>query len=58
MSLENRIDKVFSDLFPVNRSLTGKGVDKTFEYIIEHFVPNGEVKSISSGTKVFDCSSR
>ena len=54
MSLENRIEKVFSDLFPINRSLTGKGVDKTFDYIIKHFMPNGEVKSISSGTKVFD----
>ena len=54
MSLDNRIKKVFSDLFPINRSLTGKGVEETFNYILKDFLPNGEVKSISSGTKVFD----
>lgn len=54
MNLESRIEKVFSDLFPINRSLSGEGVDKTFDYLIEHFLPSGEVKSISSGMKVFD----
>ena len=54
MSLERRVDKVFTDLFPINRSLTGKGVEETFNYLIEHFLPDAEVKSIPSGTNVFD----
>jgi len=54
MSLENRIESVFSDLFPINRSLTGKGIEETFNYLLKHFLPNGEVKSIFSGTQVFD----
>ena len=54
MRLESRIEKVFSDLFPINRSLSGKGVDETFAYLVKNFLPNGEVKSISSGMKVFD----
>jgi aminopeptidase-like protein len=32
----------------------GKGVYETFNYLLEHFLPNGELKSISSGTQVFD----
>ena len=54
MDLEKRVEKIFADLFPFNRSLTGKGVNETFNYLLENFLPNGEVKSISSGTQVFD----
>lgn len=54
MSLERRVEKVFSDLFPINRSLTGKGVHQTLNYLLENFLPNGELKSIPSGTQVFD----
>ncbi len=54
MSLEERIEKVFADLFPINRSLTGKGVYETFNYLLENFSLNGELKSIPSGTQVFD----
>ena len=54
MNLQTRVEKVFLDLFPINRSLTGKGVYNTFNYIIENFIPNAKVKSIPSGTQVFD----
>ena len=54
MNIDKRIKKVFADLFPINRSLTGKGVEETFNYLLKYFLPNGEIKSIPSGTKVFD----
>ena len=54
MNISERVDKTFSDLFPFNRSLTGRGVLQTFEYIKENFLPNAEVKSVASGSKVFD----
>ena len=52
--LKQRIEKTFADLFPFNRSLTGSGVTKTFDYIKENFLPESEIKSIASGSKVFD----
>lgn len=54
VTLKERIDKTFSDLFPVNRSLSGAGVDSTFEYLIANFLPEAELQSIKSGTQVFD----
>lgn len=54
MSLKKRVESAFSDLFPINRSLTGKGVHKTFDYLLNNFPLHGEVKSVPSGTKVFD----
>lgn len=54
MNLEDKIERVFSDLFPINRSLTGNGVHETFDYLLENFLPNGEIKSVSCGTQVFD----
>ena len=40
-------------LWPLYRSLSGEGVRLTFDYILE-YLPNLKVKSISSGSKVFD----
>ena len=54
MNLQTRVKKTLLDLFPINRSLTGKGVLNTFDYLIENFFPNGKIKSIPSGTQVFD----
>jgi len=54
MTLEHRIEQVFSDLFPINRSLTGKGVEETFAYLQDHFLPDAEIHSIASGAQVFD----
>lgn len=42
-----------NDLFYLCRSITGIGVRKTFKVIKKYF-PNLQVKSIKSGTKVFD----
>ena len=54
MSLKKRVDAAFSDLFPINRSLTSRGVYETFDYLLNNFHFDGEIKSIPSGTKVFD----
>ena len=40
-------------LYPINRSLTGQGVRKTLR-IIKKEIPKLQIKSIKSGTKVFD----
>lgn len=53
MKLETQVKKIFHDLFPINRSLTGKGNDETFLYLQKYFL-NSEIKSIPSGTKVYD----
>ena len=42
-----------TDLFPINRSLTGSGVRQTLDYL-RNIIPNLEVHSVASGTKVFD----
>lgn len=41
------------ELFPIGRSLTGKGVRKTFE-LIQREVPEFQMKSIPCGETVFD----
>ena len=51
--LVKKVDKILNDLFPLNRSLTGSGVLKTFEYI-KKFLPDAKIKYLKSGTKVFD----
>ena len=40
-------------LFPINRSITGKGTLKTLSIIKKEF-PKLKIKSIKSGTKFFD----
>jgi aminopeptidase-like protein len=42
-----------TELFPLNRSLTGKGTEQTLEYL-KNLLPDLEIKSINSGEKVFD----
>jgi len=41
------------DLFPLNRSLSGKGVRSTLNYF-KNITPELEIKEIASGSKVFD----
>jgi aminopeptidase-like protein len=41
------------DLFPINRSLTGKGVRETLEYL-SGLIPDMSIYSVKSGTKAFD----
>jgi len=41
------------DLFPLCRSLTGKGTLETLEYL-QNLVPQLKILSVSSGTKVYD----
>ena len=41
------------ELFPFNRSITGKGVRKTLKYIKKK-IPKLKIKSIKSGVKCFD----
>ena len=48
------ITKSLKKLFPLNRSLTGKGNLQTLEYIKKCFLPNLQIKKVKSGTKVFD----
>lgn len=54
MFLEQDIDKVLEDLFPINRSLTGDGTLETIEYIQKNILENSTKKSIPSGSKAFD----
>ena len=49
----NDIHKFASQLWPLNRSLTGEGLRETLKQISKH-LPNLSIKSVKSGTKVFD----
>jgi aminopeptidase-like protein len=42
------------DLFPIPRSLTGKGNEETFKYIIKNINKKFKIKYVKSNTKVFD----
>ena len=41
------------ELWPINRSVTGKGVRETLE-LIKHKLPNMIINSVPTGTEVFD----
>jgi len=49
----NEIHKFAKELWPINRSITGDGVRETLNRISKH-LPALKIKSISSGTNVFD----
>lgn len=49
----NEIHNFARQLWPINRSITGNGVRTTLDLIKQH-LPDLEVKSVSSGTEVFD----
>ena len=49
----NHIHKFAQELWHINRSITGKGVRKTLEKISKH-LPTLKIKSVASGTQVFD----
>ncbi len=51
--LGNLMYKWATDLFPINRSLTGEGVRETLHYI-KNILPELTIKSIPSGEQVFD----
>ena len=48
-----KIYNLASELWGINRSITGEGVRQTLEYI-KKYLPGLNIESISSGTKVFD----
>ena len=49
----NEIHKFARELWPINRSITGDGIRETLQRISKH-LPTLEVKSVPSGTRVFD----
>ena len=49
----NEIYKFAQELWPINRSITGVGVRETLKRISKH-LPKLEIKSVPSGTQVFD----
>ncbi|WP_405198347.1 DUF4910 domain-containing protein [Christiangramia sp. LLG6405-1] len=55
--MENNIGQTMynwaTELFPINRSLTGKGVRETLSYF-QNIIPELEIKSVPSGYKAFD----
>ena len=48
-----KLIKLGKKLFPINRSLTGKGSLKTLK-IIRSEIPNLKIKKFKSGKKVYD----
>ena len=53
MMIGEEIYNFASELWPINRSITGKGTRKTLNKIREH-LPNLKIHNIPSGTKAFD----
>ena len=47
-----KYDKLFNELFPLNRSITGPGIRNSLR-ILQKYLPL-EIKSIKTGTRVFD----
>ena len=42
------------ELYPINRSITGKGIIQTLKIIKKKHLPKLNIKKIRSGTKVYD----
>lgn len=53
MKIGSEIHEFARELWPINRSITGEGVRKTLKKI-SHHLPTLDIKSVPSGTKVFD----
>lgn len=53
ISVVDQINKMLIDLFPINRSLTGRGNRQTLEYLKTN-IGAGEIKKINSGATIFD----
>jgi len=49
----NEIHQLARELWPINRSITGEGIRETLRRISIH-LPTLEIKSVPSGTEVFD----
>jgi len=49
----SKIHNFAKQLWPINRSITGEGVRITLDHIKQH-LPDLEIKSIPTGTAVFD----
>ncbi len=49
----NQIHNFAKELWPINRSITGEGFRETLKKISKH-LSNFEIKSVPTGTKVFD----
>mgnify|MGYP001474998007 CR=1 FL=1 len=47
------IHALATDLWPIDRSITGEGLRKTLQHI-KNYLPNLELKSVPSGANVFD----
>ena len=49
----NEIHQFAKELWPINRSITGEGLRETLQKVSSH-LPKLEIKTVPSGTKVFD----
>ena len=53
MKIGSEIHEFARELWPINRSITGEGVRETLKKILHH-LPTLDIKSVPSGSKVFD----
>ena len=53
MKKGSEIHEFARELWPINRSITGEGVRETLKKILHH-LPTLDIKSVPSGSKVFD----
>ena len=53
MSIDKYLKLAKNELFHLNRSISGAGINKTLNIIKKKF-PNLKIKKVKSGTKAFD----